>query len=157
MQKKGLKPVLIMLLVFCWATGAAWAGEPVLSAGQTLYVPVYSHILSGDRQAEIDLTATLSIRNTDPRYPVTVVTVDYYDNDGKKVRSYLSGSVQIKPLGSIHYVVKETDRTGGVGANFIVRWKAQGPVNAPLVEAVMIGTRMQQGLSFVSRGLPISE
>ena len=58
----------------------------------------------------------------------------------------------LKPLESVRYLVKESDMRGGSGANFIVKWKADVPVNRPIFEAVMIGTRGQQGISFTSRG-----
>src|SRR5882672_8493027 len=56
--------------------------------GQTLYVPVYSEIPHGDRDRTLELTATLSIRNMDRKVAVTIQHVDYYDAQGKHVRSY---------------------------------------------------------------------
>ncbi|MEM8603550.1 MAG: DUF3124 domain-containing protein, partial [Cyanobacteria bacterium P01_H01_bin.121] len=46
---------------------------------------------------------------------------------------------------------------GGSGANFIVRWGAAREVSTPIVEAVMISTQSQQGLSFVSAAKVIEE
>jgi hypothetical protein len=63
--------------------------------------------------------------------------------------------VTLKPLESLVYIVKESDMRGGSGANFIVKWKADVPVNMPVLEAVMIGARGQQGISFTSRGREI--
>ena len=63
----------------------------------------------------------------------------------------------MKPLASTRYIVPESDRTGGSGANFIVRWEADTEVNKAIVEGIMIGTKMQQGISFVSRGQVIKE
>ena len=60
-----------------------------LSAGQTVYVPIYSHIYSGVKGRPFDLAATLSIRNTNTRSPITLVSVKYYDSDGKLVEDYL--------------------------------------------------------------------
>lgn len=120
--------------------------------GQTVYVPVYSHIYFEDEGREIDLTATLSVRNTDPEHPITVAAVRYYDSAGRLVRQYGEEAVPLPPLGSRAYVVAEDDRTGGVGANFLVEWRAGAPVSAPIAEAVMISTASTQGISFVSRG-----
>jgi hypothetical protein len=39
-----------------------------LSTGQTVYVPIYSHIYSGLKGRPFNLAATLSIRNTDPKH-----------------------------------------------------------------------------------------
>ena len=61
---------------------AGWADDIGLSAGQTVYVPIYSHIYSGVKGRPFDLAATLSIRNTDPKYPISLVSVEFYDTDG---------------------------------------------------------------------------
>ncbi|MBU4263957.1 MAG: DUF3124 domain-containing protein [Proteobacteria bacterium] len=57
----------------------------------------------------------------------------------------------------MQYIVKESDTQGGLGAKFLVRWQADKTVNAPLVETVMIGTKMQQGISFTSRAIVLKE
>jgi hypothetical protein len=38
----------------------------------------------------------------------------------------------------------------GSGAKFLVHWRADQPVSEPIVESIMIGTQMQQGISFIS-------
>lgn len=60
-------------------------------------------------------------------------------------------------MASIRYVVKESDTSGGSGANFVVKWNAETSVNPPVIESVMIGTQYQQGISFTSRGQIISD
>jgi hypothetical protein len=122
-----------------------------------VYVPVYSHIYSGDREVQFPLAATLSVRNTDPSLPLTVLSIDYLDSTGKQVRKYLDQPLRMGPLASTRFVVKESDRAGGSGANFVVRWSSEQPVSRPLIESVMIGTRHQQGISFTSRGQIVPE
>lgn len=119
---------------------------------QLVYVPVYSHIYTQDGDREFNLTATLSIRNTDPEVPVYVTAVRYYDSMGELVRRYVELPLRMAPLASVPFVVEERDITGGVGANFIVEWAAEQNVSSPIIEAVMISTAYQQGISFVSRG-----
>lgn len=136
------------------AAASAAPSEATGAASQTVYVPVYSHIFR-DEGREIDLAVTLSVRNTSPSAPITVTAVEYYDSGGRLVRQYGEGPTRFGPLDTRSYVVAERDRTGGVGANFLVRWEAAGPVSAPLVEAVMIGTAGAQGISFVSRGVAL--
>lgn len=125
--------------------------------GQTVYVPAYSHIYHGDKERPFDLAVTLSIRNTDPAHAIDLVTVDYFDTEGKKVRSYLGNELKLGPMSSTRYVIPESDSSGGSGANFIVRWKSAEKVSEPIVETIMISTRTQQGISFTSRGQVIRE
>ena len=75
------------------------------SMGQLVYVPVYSHIYQQDRQKTFNLTATLSIRNTDPFRSLTVTDVAYYDSDGQLVQHYLDQPNHLEPLSSMSYVV----------------------------------------------------
>jgi len=124
-------------------------GTPArLVRSQTLYVPAYSHIYFRDAQRSINLTTTLSIRNTSPDSPLTLSTIEYYDSNGEHVRNYLDAARTLGPLASTSVVVEESDLRGGVGANFIVRWHADQPVPPPVVETVMITTQSTQGISF---------
>ncbi|MBF0411574.1 MAG: DUF3124 domain-containing protein [Desulfamplus sp.] len=128
----------------------------VLSQGQTLYVPAYSHIYAGDRELPMLLTVTLSIRNVDINHSITVNYADYYGTKGELLKKYAEKSVILKPLESIRYVIPQKDKSGGSGANFMVEWKSDKPVNSPIIESVMIGTEGQQGISFTSRGQVIT-
>jgi hypothetical protein len=148
-----LWPMVCLMSVLVLARPAAPAApEAALSKGQLVYVPVYSHVYHGDYESKLLLTGILSIRNTDPARPITITKADYYDSDGKLVRSYITNPVTLKPMASIRYIVKESDAGGGSGANFLVQWQADAEVNEPLMEGVMIGTAGQQGISFTSRG-----
>jgi hypothetical protein len=122
-----------------------------------VYVPIYSHVYGGDREQKVLLTATLSIRNTDPVHAITVTSIDYYDSTGNLIRHYLKQPTTVKAMAAVRYVVAESDKSGGSGASFVVKWRAVAPVRPPLIESVMIGTKMQQGISFTSRGQVIEE
>ena len=126
-----------------------------LSEGQTIYVPVYSHIYVGNREKPFLLTATLSIRNIDLKHPISITVVDYYETQGKFLKHNLEKPVTLNPLESIRYIIPEKDKTGGSGANFIVEWKSDQMVNPPIVESIMIGAQSSQGISFTSRGRTI--
>jgi len=132
-----------------------WAVE--LSAGQTLYVPAYSHIYIGHRSRPYNLSITLSIRNVNTKTAITVTTVDYHDTDGNLSKHFLDAPVVLGPMATTRYVVPIQKNAGGSGANFVVRWQADHRVNPPIVESVMIGTQSQQGISFTSRGQEIKE
>lgn len=132
--------------------GNAFLQIPRPAIGQIIYVPVYSHIYYQDQQRAIDLAVTLSIRNTDGDQPIQIDAVLYYDSDGNLVRGYLDEPLRLGAMASTAFVVAEDDRTGGVGANFIVAWSSETEPTPPVVEAVMISAASAQGISFVSVG-----
>ncbi|MHC5744203.1 MAG: DUF3124 domain-containing protein [Nostoc sp.] len=123
-----------------------------IARGETFYVPVYSHIYHHNRQEIFELAVTLSIRNTDLTNPIIVTSVRYYNSEGKLVKQYLERPIQLDALASTDFFINRNDTSGGLGANFIVEWVAQTEISEPIVEAVMIGTDFQQGISFISPG-----
>ena len=145
--------ILIALLLFLLpAVDTAATDLAEKSTGQTVYVPAYSHIYHGYKDAPLLLAVTLSIRNTDMANPITISTVDYYDTRGTLLRHFINAPVTLGPLGSERYIISQKDKSGGSGANFIVTWQAQAPINPPIIETVMIGSQSQLGISFTSRG-----
>ena len=137
--------------------GPAVAHDETRSSGQRLYVPVYSEIPYGGGGSTYRLAATLSIRNTDPDSGIKILRADYYDSNGKRLQEYVEEAVSLGPLASQHVVVRESERRGGVGANFIVEWRSEEPVVPPLVEAVMIRTGSLQWITFLSDAVVIEE
>lgn len=159
-----------MAALFCAAIlaapAAALAEQPAplspapLSKGQTLYVPVYSHISHGNldgrgKPSELLLSSMLSLRNTDLAGTVTVTSARYYDTEGKLLREYLPKPLVLGPMGSAELFVEHKDKTGGSGANFVVEWKADKPLNPPLVETVNAYFFGTQSVAFTSPGRPI--
>ncbi len=164
MEEKMRQNLKFLSLVLCFfgslflgigTVGAA--SEMFMSTGEAVYIPAYSHIYSGDREHPFYLTTTLSVRNTDTKHAITILPVDYYDSKGKLLKPCLENPVNLKPLATNRYIIKESDKSGGSGANFIVKWKSNVKVNAPIIESIMIGTKTQQGISFISRGRVIQE
>ena len=152
------RPVIpLIFLVFSLLIAGATAQDFPRSTGESVYVPVYSHIYTGNKEKPFLLAVTLSIRNTDPKHRIRVTTVEYFDSKGKPLRSYLETTNILGPFSATRYVVKESDAAGGSGAAFLVRWEADQPVSPPIIETVMIGTRHQQGISFVSRAQTIPD
>jgi hypothetical protein len=149
--------LLLVLPVFMLVSAHPAASEIRRLKGQTVYVPVYSHIFHGDRELPSYLTVTLSLRNTDRTHSLTVVSIDYLDTDGKRLRRCLEKEVEVSPMASTSYVVKESDKYGGAGASFLVVWKSEERITEPIIETVMIGVSTQQGISFTSRGEAIEE
>lgn len=120
--------------------------------GQTIYVPVYSHISVGDRGLPFGLAITLTFRNTDAERSVTLVSARYFDDKGRLIKDFATRAQAVGPMGSLDFFVEESDVQGGSAASFLVEWISETPVSEPMVEAVMIGTRNQQGVSFTSHG-----
>lgn len=134
---------------------------PPLSAGQSLYLAIYSHLYHGDvhpktgRPSETLVSTHVSIRNTDPAAALKVTSARYYNTDGKLLREYLPGPRAIPPLGTYELYVPRSDSSGGSGANFIIEWSAERPINPPLVEALHADIREARTLLFVTTGRPI--
>jgi len=147
-------------IVFMLAIGLfgqpAVAGDD-LSKGETVYVSIYSHVFTGPKLQPFQLTAMLVARNTDPKYPITVTTADYYDTKGNLVEQYAKKPRTLNPLEAAYLSIKEFDERGGAGAKFIVKWQSEAKVNQPIIESIMLGTRSGQGISFVCPGKVISE
>ena len=147
---------MVAFAVLCLMAGYAFS-EVITKKGQTVYVSAYPHVFMGPRGNIFDLSVTLVIRNTDLKLPVSITAVDYYDTNGKMTKKYLSNPLTLYPMASTHILITEKDTSGGIGSNFIVRWKADREVNAPVIEAVMIGGKSGQGISFATEGREISE
>jgi hypothetical protein len=123
--------------------------------GQVLYMPVYSNIPYQDKE-QYDLSAFLAIHNTDLKNQIKVTSVIFFNTDGKFVKSFISSDQQINPLATMIVTIPKKDRSG-TGANFLVEWMADQPVNEPLIESIMKDLSGNKGLSFLSTGRVIRE
>ena len=152
---------LLALALYCLTTLAAAQDAPPRSAGQSLYLPIYSHLYHGDvnprtgKPSETLVSTHVSIRNTDPALAVTIVSARYYNTDGKLLREFLAKPQAIPPLGTFELYVPRSDSSGGSGANFIIDWTAERPANPPLVEALHADIREARTLLFVTTARPI--
>lgn len=139
---------------------AARASDLALSRGQTVYVPVYSHITHGNldsrgKPGELLLSSMLSIRNTDPEASITVRAVRYHGDGGKLLQLYLKEPRTLPPLAATDFFVEHKDATGGTGASFLVEWTADTAVNPPIIETVNAYFFGPHSLAFTSPGRPI--
>jgi hypothetical protein len=123
-----------------------------VAAGQTIYVPAYSHIGIGDNARPFNLAVTVSIRNTDQAHPIVISSVSYHDSDGRIVREFLKRPLRVSPMATQDFFITESDTSGGSSSSFLVKWVAEQSVSDPVVEAVMIGTAGTQGISFTCPG-----
>lgn len=150
------KRVVLVIVILLFFVGNANAGEP-LSKGESVYVSIYSNVFSGVKLHALELSGMLSIRNTDPKYSISILKANYYDSKGEILERYITQPLKLKPLESTHFLVKVSDKRGGPGAKFIVKWQSDKKVNQPIIEGIMLSTRAQQGISFICPGRIISE
>lgn len=73
----------------------------------------------------------------------------YYDSYGILLSEYIDSSLLISPLESIEFVVEEDEKIGGAGANFIIEWAAAKYSDQLMIQAIMISSQGQQGISFL--------
>lgn len=127
-----------------------------VTTGQTIYVPAYSKMhVSRDRT--LDLAVTLTVHNSDFADPIILTSVKYYDTQGQLLQEYLAQPLQLGPLAATDFFVDTRDQSGGLGTNFIVEWVAEQPVSEPIVEAIMLHTSNNQGISLTTPGRVISQ
>ena len=128
------------------------------SKGQTVYLPVYSHLWHGNLdpkkgQPEIlQLSALVSIRNTDPASPIRIISARYYDTNGKFLREFVPAPKVLAPLGTLELFVERREAEGGSGANFVIQWQSDAPVSEPVAEAVHADLLSVRTVSFVTVG-----
>jgi hypothetical protein len=128
-----------------------------LPVHQAAYVPAYSHIYYDGGRPYL-LETTLSLRNVDPKRPIYLSSVEYYDTNGKLSKKQVDRLIKLEPLQTIEFLVERHDVTGGSGANFIVEWHAATrDTHAPLIEAVMVGRSGTHAISFVRQSEPLPQ
>ena len=118
---------------------------------EKVYVPAYSHVLTtkGLRQP---LASTMVVHNVDPKITISITSVDYFDSDGKKLKSFFNEPITLGPMAAQHFLVPINENKGGFGANYLVEWMSREPTLPPEIEAVMIGGSGTLGISFTSTG-----
>ncbi len=132
------------------------------SAGQTLYLPIYSHIWHGDmtrdgQRARTLVSISVSIRNTDPAKAIRVLSAQYYDTEGKKLKEYVTAPKTIGPMGTYELFVPRGDDSGGSGANFVIRWQSDKPANPPVVQGFHANLPVGRSIAFTTSAVAISD
>jgi len=160
---KSGNPLLRCLLVAVLFQGPEAAAENVeLLTGQTLYLPIYSYIWHGDRVIDkryplkAPVSALVSIRNTNLKTQIKLLSVRHYDTNGKFLKQFVATPVTIEPLGTYEIFVEKRDIQGGSGANLIIQWNAATPANVPLVEAIHAEIKGHSTFTFITKAQAIS-
>ncbi len=154
--------VLAALAGFGFAQERGASRDSSASRGQSLYLPIYSHLLYGNvgrsgQPARALLSALVSIRNTDPRNAMRVLSARYYDTQGRFLRDYLAAPAVVPPLGTLELFVELHDESGGSGANFLIRWESDAAINAPLVEALHANMDSGKAVILTTRAVAIQD
>lgn len=165
-----MKPILkILLLCLCiascqpaadissinpvnWEKRTITAPLPDSMIQGTTYLSVYSQVYSNTEHRTHDLTATISLRNTNRADTIYIDRAEYFDTHGNSIRTYFDKTIFVAPMETVEIVIDEADQAGGTGANFLFDWRIHSPENEPLFDGVMISTSGQQGLSFATKG-----
>ena len=149
--------VMSLILINVVVPLESLAGE--LSIAGTIYVPVYKSFYQsyGSTRDAYSLTSTACLHNTDPKRAIVVHTIEYYDSSGKLLHKLIDAPITIKPWTSREITLQQSSQPEDFGANLIVRWKSDQPVNQPLVEVLMVGQVLNRGVSFLTRGVEIKE
>lgn len=126
-----------------------------LVSGST-YLSVYSQIYGMTEHRTHDLTATISMRNTNRNDTIFILKAEYFNTEGELIRSYFNKPIYLNPLETVEIVIDEIDQEGGTGANFLFEWGIKQHSNEPFFEGIMISTSGQQGLSFTTQGIKLN-
>ena len=118
----------------------------------TTYLSVYSQIYSQTESRRHNLTATVSMHNTNVKDTIYIKKAEYFNTEGNSIRTYFDNTIFVAPMATVQIIIDEKDKSGGTGANFLFEWIIKPGSNEPFFEAVMISTSGQQGLSFSTRG-----
>jgi hypothetical protein len=165
MDYRRMGQTLLCALVFAsfTASTAAFAQEtrPLVKA-QTLYLPIYSHMLYGNlgrskNASSVLLSALVSIRNTDTKRPLRILSARYFDTHGKQLGERVPTPVVLPPLGTLELFVELNDASGGSGANFIIKWDAEQPINPPLVESLHANMDGGKAVIFMTQSVPVED
>ena len=155
--------IAVIFLALLTVLGQAMAQEQrTLLKGQSLYLPIYSHMLYGNvgksgQVSQVLLSALVSIRNTDGKRPLRVVSAKYFDTRGRLLAERVPVPVVLEPYGTLELFVELNDASGGSGANFVIRWEAEGPASPPLVEALHANMDGGKAVIFLTHSVPVAD
>ena len=152
---------LILALFFASTVVMAQEARPMVRA-QTLYLPIYSHMLYGNlgksgKASYVLLSALVSVRNTDPRRPLRVLSAKYFDTHGALLGERVPTPVLVPPLGTLELFVELNDASGGSGANFIIKWDAEQAIHPPLVESLHANMDGGKAVIFMTQSVPLAD
>jgi len=125
-----------------------------LESGST-FISVYAQIYVRSLNDQTGLTSTISIHNPNIKDQIYIDKAVCYNTHGEAIRTYFDQPVYVNPMETLQIVIDGLDNEGGTGANFVFDWRIKSTLNEPIMEAIMITTSSNQGISFVTNGKKI--
>jgi len=131
---------------------------PEMDINESVYVPAYSDLYYESQEKKTFFTVILSLRNISFTDTLYFTHIDYYSSHGKLLRQYIDQVLVLNPMESMEYIVDESEKEGGTGANFVVRYKAREDLkNHPFIETIMMGNLDNYRFAFTSPGIRMNK
>ncbi|MGB1003522.1 MAG: DUF3124 domain-containing protein [Salibacteraceae bacterium] len=124
-----------------------------------VYVPAYSQVYSMNttkKGALVNLSVTLSLRNTDFNNSLIIKSIKYYNSEGSLLKDFIDHPMELSAMATENYFIPANDKSGGIGANFVVEWTSEKEITSPYIEALMLGGLGNYGYSWASEGYPLN-
>jgi len=118
---------------------------------------LYGNLGKSGKASNVLLSTLVSIRNTDIKRSIRVQSAKYFDTGGKLLGERVPVATIVPPLGTLELFVELNDASGGSGANFIIKWDAEQPVNPPLVESLHVNMDGGKAVIFMTQSVPLTE
>ena len=129
-----------------------------LEVHKLFYVPAYSDIYYENEEKKTYLTVILSLRNISFTDTIYFDRIDYYGSNGQLIQNYIDKVLVLRPMESMEYIVRSSEKKGGTGANFVVGYSARSNVkNLPIIESIMMGNLDSYRFSFSSHASQIQQ
>lgn len=159
-MSKKISVWLIFLSLLSGSTAIFAQDARPVSKAQSLYLPVYSHMLYGNlgksgKASQVLLSTLVSIRNTDGKRPLRITSARYFDTHGKLLGDRVPAPILLAPLGTLELFVELNDASGGSGANFVIKWEAESAINPPLVEGLHVNMDGGKAVIFMTQAIPV--
>jgi hypothetical protein len=155
--------VLIMIMVAASLTGVVFcdvaAADTKRVSQQTIYLPVYLQIDRSGNMEPVSMAILNSIRNTDSRYSIQIVSIDFFDGKGALKKHIDHGVSTIGPLEvkSIRIEPEKLQAGSQMAGSFIIKWRSNERVTEPICEAIVWVPRSLRGGILLFTGQVIDE
>ena len=115
------------------ATLPAPDAKPAVSGRSLVTAP--SALVGQGGVTKLNFSGALSINNASASQAPTIEKIDYRNDAGALIESYLDAPVTLKPYASLQVVIAQDDMRGGPGASFTIDWATPAGADEPVVEA----------------------